>query len=145
MFLQVAKSTTVHLSWLQRPNRNVPFLWCRNVYQSAQSETNMLLMNSFKSHTHHQICTITRSTQLPDLQITPLLQFVILYSVYSAFLLSVSWATQLSRDVPSDTSFLRGTAAVIGEVIKILCVWLPPVVWAARASTYGVLHACPFQ
>lgn len=108
--LQIQLHSIFHYS-LTTPNRTLPLLWRRNVYQPANSDT-----NSFQPHAHHQIY-----------RITPRLQFVTRYSVYSAFLLSVSWATQLSLDVPSDTSFLRNTAAVIGEVVKILCVRLPAV------------------
>jgi hypothetical protein len=39
-------------------------------------------------------------------------------NIYSVFVLSCPWATQLSRDVPADAGFLCINAAVVGVAIE---------------------------
>jgi hypothetical protein len=48
-------------------------------------------------------------------------------NLYSAFVLSCPWATQLSRDVPADAGFLCLNAAMVGAAIEEILFSVPVV------------------
>jgi len=55
-------------------------------------------------------------------------------NLYSAFVLSCPWATQLSRDVPAVAGFLCLNAAVVDAVIEERP-WLLFLLWRDRRRT----------
>jgi hypothetical protein len=58
-------------------------------------------------------------------------------NLYSAFILSCPWATQLSRDVPADAGFLCLNAAVVDAAIEER-LWLLFLLWRNRRPTIAV-------